>query len=507
MSQKIIVIGSGFGGLGLAIRLQAAGFDVTIMEKNEMVGGHAYQLKKDGYTFDMGPSLITAPDIIKAVFSAAGRKMEDYLDLIKLDPYYRIYFHDGNYIDYTGDSEKMKEQMAKFSPADAQNYDRFMENCHKIYDAVITDGLGSMPFMSWRTMFNFIPKALKLNALLPAYTYVKRFFKHPNHRFTFSFHPLFIGGNPFRSPSVYLMIPYLEKAGGVWFTKGGMYSLVRAFEKLFLELGGQIQTSSEIKEIVVENGRTTGVVANDIFTPADAVVSNADIAHTYKHLIKSQNRKKWTDAKIDRTSTSMSAFLLYIGTKKQYPQLLHHTLILSERYKHLVKDIFDNKILPEDFSMYLHAPTRSDSEMAPEGSESMYVLIPVSNLSGDIDWNTMAQPYTERILNFLENEFGLEDLQKNIEVLEVFTPVDFKINRNSYLGSPWGFEPKLTQTAYFRPHNRSQDISNLYFVGAGTHPGAGLPGVLLTAEATEKVINQDFDNIQNHVNQLEEIES
>jgi phytoene desaturase len=507
MSQKIIVIGSGFGGLGLAIRLQAAGFDVTIMEKNEMVGGHAYQLKKDGYTFDMGPSLITAPDIIKAVFSAAGRKMEDYLDLIKLDPYYRIYFHDGNYIDYTGDSEKMKEQMAKFSPADAQNYDRFMENCHKIYDAVITDGLGSMPFMSWRTMFNFIPKALKLNALLPAYTYVKRFFKHPNHRFTFSFHPLFIGGNPFRSPSVYLMIPYLEKAGGVWFTKGGMYSLVRAFEKLFLELGGQIQTSSEIKEIVVENGRTTGVVANDIFTPADAVVSNADIAHTYKHLIKTQNRKKWTDAKIDRTSTSMSAFLLYIGTKKQYPQLLHHTLILSERYKHLVKDIFDNKILPEDFSMYLHAPTRSDSEMAPEGSESMYVLIPVSNLSGDIDWNTMAQPYTERILNFLENEFGLEDLQKNIEVLEVFTPVDFKINRNSYLGSPWGFEPKLTQTAYFRPHNRSQDISNLYFVGAGTHPGAGLPGVLLTAEATEKVINQDFDNIQNHVNQLEEIES
>jgi phytoene desaturase len=303
------------------------------------------------------------------------------------------------------------------------------------------------------------------------------------------------------------MIPYLEKAGGVWFTKGGMYSLVQAFEKLFLELGGQIQTSSEIKEIVVEDGRTTGVVANDVFTPADAVVSNADIAHTYKHLIKPENRKKWTDNKIDRTSTSMSAFLLYIGTKKQYPQLLHHTLILSERYKHLIKDIFDNKILPEDFSMYLHAPSRSDSDMAPEGSESMYVLIPVSNLSGDIDWNTMAQPYTERILNFLENDFGLEDLQKNIEVLEVFTPVDFKINRNSYLGSPWGFEPKLTQTAYFRPHNRSQDISNLYFVGAGTHPGAGLPGVLLTAEATEKVISQDFNNIQNHVNQLEEIES
>ncbi len=507
MSKKIIVIGSGFGGLGMAIRLQARGFNVTIMEKNEMIGGHAYQLKKDGYTFDMGPSLITAPDIIKGVFTAAGKNLEDYLDLIKLDPYYRIYFHDGEYIDYTGDRDKMKQQMAKFDQRDADNYDRFMDNCRKIYDAVITDGLGSTPFMSWKTMFNFIPQALKLNALLPAYTYVKRFFRHPNHRFTFSFHPLFIGGNPFRSPSVYLMIPYLEKAGGVWFTKGGMYSLVKAFEKLFVELGGTIRTHSEIKEIVVENGTATGVISNDEFVSADAIVSNADIAHTYKHLIKSEHRKKWTDAKVDRTATSMSAFLLYIGSKKQYPQLLHHTLILSERYKYLVKDIFDNKILPEDFSMYLHAPSRTDAGMAPEGSESMYVLIPVSNLSGNIDWDTMAQPYTERILDFLENDFGLTDLQKNIEVLEVFTPVDFKINRNSHLGSPWGFEPKLTQTAYFRPHNRSQDISNLYFVGAGTHPGAGLPGVLLTAEATEKVIVDDFGQISEKMDKFEEIVS
>jgi len=507
MSKKIVVIGSGFGGLGMAIRLQARGFDVTLMEKNDMIGGHAYQLKKDGYTFDMGPSLITAPDIIKSVFKAAGKRLEDYLELIKLDPYYRIYFHDGNYLDYSGDSAKMKEQMAKFEPRDAQNYDRFMANCHKIYDAVITEGLGSTPFMSWKTMLNFIPRAVKLNALLPAYSYVKKYFKHPYHRFSFSFHPLFIGGNPFRSPSVYLMIPYLEKAGGVWFTKGGMYALVQAFEKVFIELGGKIQTGSEIEEIVVENGRTTGVIANDVFTPADAVVSNADIAHTYKHLIKAEHRKKWSDAKIERSATSMSAFLLYIGAKKQYPQLLHHTLILSERYKALVKDIFDNKILPEDFSMYLHAPTRTDPEMAPAGSESMYVLIPVSNLSGDIDWNTVAQPFTDRVLDFLENNFGLQDLRKNIEVLEVFTPVDFNTKRNSHLGSPWGFEPKLTQTAYFRPHNRSQDISNLYVVGAGTHPGAGLPGVLLTAEATEKVILNDFNYIANNVDKLEEVKS
>ncbi len=504
--SKVIVIGSGFGGLAIAVRLQARGFEVTLMEKNQQVGGHAAQLKKDGYTFDMGPSLVTAPDIIRGVFGSAGRRMEDYIDMIKLDPFYRIYFHDGNFIDYSGDSENMKVQMAKFHPGDAKNYDRFMNDCHKIYDAVITDGLGSTPFMSLKTMFDFIPRAAKLKALLPAHAFVKRYFEHPYHRFTFSFHPLFIGGNPFRSPGVYLMIPYLEKAGGVWFTKGGMYSLVQAFERLFIELGGKIETGSEISEIKVENGRATGVMTNDQFHAADLVVSNADIVHTYKDLINSRHRKKWSDRKLKRTGISMSAFLLYIGSKKQYPQLLHHTLILSERYKGLIKDIFDNKILPEDFSMYLHAPSRTDPSMAPDGSESMYVLIPVSNLAGNIDWQTMAKPYADRVMAFLENDFGLTDLRKNTEVLEIFTPEDFLEKRNSFLGSPWGIEPKLTQTAYFRPHNRSSDISNLYFVGAGTHPGAGLPGVLLTAEATEKVILQDFNHpVTDKVNQFEEV--
>jgi phytoene desaturase len=430
--------------------------------------------------------------------------MEDYVDMIKLDPFYRIYFHDGNYLDYSGNGEAMKAQMAKFHAGDANNYDRFMEDCRKIYKAVITDGLGSTPFMSLKTMFDFLPRAAKLKALLPAHAFVKRYFKHPYHRFTFSFHPLFIGGNPFRSPGVYLMIPYLEKAGGVWFTRGGMYSLVEAFERLFTELGGRIETNSEISGIRVENGRATGVIANDRFHEADLVISNADIVHTYKDLVSPEARKKWTDRKLQRADISMSAFLLYIGSKKQYPQLLHHTLILSERYKYLVKDIFDNKILPEDFSMYLHAPTRTDPSMAPAGAESMYVLIPVSNLAGNIDWKKMAQPYADRIMSFLENDFGLTGLRENTEVLEIFTPEDFLAKRNSFLGSPWGIEPKLTQTAYFRPHNRSSDVSNLYFVGAGTHPGAGLPGVLLTAEATEKVILQDFDrSVNRNVNQFE----
>ncbi len=490
--KKVVVIGAGFGGLAAAVRLQSQGFQVTLLEKNEMVGGHAFQLKKQGYTFDMGPSLITAPEIIQKVFAAAGKDMTDYLDLEKLDPFYRIYFHDGSHIDYTDDSEEMKRQMAAFNEHDAANYDHFIEESRELYKAVITDGLGSRPFMDWGNMLSFLPRALRLKALYPAHSFVKRHFQDPRHRFTFSFHPLFIGGNPFRAPSVYLMIPYLEKAGGVWFSKGGMYSLVEAFEKVFTEIGGTVHVNRPAREIVVENGRTTGVQTDSGFFPADAVVSNADFAHTYRELVPAEHRSKWTDKKVENIDYSMSAYLLYLGVKKQYPQLKHHTLILSERYKELVKDIFDRKILPDDFSMYLHVPTRTDASMAPEGCESMYVLIPVSNLSGDADWSQITRTYTDKVLQFLEEDFGLEGLRENIDFMEVFTPEDFKARRNSYLGSAWGVEPKLTQTAIFRPHNRSDDIENLYFVGASTHPGAGVPGVLLTAEATENVILEDF---------------
>jgi phytoene desaturase len=490
--KKIIIIGSGFGGLAEAIRLQARGFDVTILEKNAMIGGHAYQLRKNGYTFDMGPSLITAPEIITSVFRAARKDIADYLKLIKLDPYYRIYFHDGAHLDYSGDSRAMKTQMAAFNGDDAKNYDRFMRDCRKIYEAVIVDGLGATPFVSLKTMLNFIPRALKLKAIAPGHAFVKRYFKDPRHRFTFSFHPLFIGGNPFRAPSVYLMIPYLEKAGGVWFTMGGMYSLVQAFARVFEELGGVIDTNAEAQEIVVQNGRATGVRANGKFHRADAVVSNADWAHTQRQLIEPAHRRKWTNRRVEKMDYSMSAFLLYLGVRKKYPQLQHHTIVLAERYKELIGDIFDRKILPDDFSMYLHAPTKTDPAMAPKGCESLYVLVPVPNLAGKIDWQNEAQSLTEKILKFLEESFGLQDLRANLEVIEIFTPENFSKQRNSYLGTPWGLEPKLTQTAYFRPHNRSEEIQNLYFVGAGTHPGAGLPGVLLTAEATEKLILEDL---------------
>ncbi|RQW07091.1 MAG: phytoene desaturase [Calditrichaeota bacterium] len=492
MKKKAAVIGSGFGGLAVAIRLQSKGFQVTVFEKNAIPGGHAYQLKKDGYTFDMGPSLITAPDIIQKVFASADRRMEDYLDLVPVDPFYRIYFHDGSYLDYSGDSDSMKKQMEKFNERDAANYDKFIAKTRELHKAVITDGLGSRPFSSWGTMLRFLPQALKLNALISAYAFARKYFKDPRHQFAFSFHPLFIGGSPFRAPAVYQMIPYLEKQGGVWFSKGGMYSLVQAFQKAFTEIGGEMKLNSEVQEIKIKDRQVQGVTVNDKFHEADLVISNADFHHTYGKLIKPEFRKKWTDRKLSRMGYSMSAYLLYLGVKKTFPKLLHHTLILSQRYRDLVKDIFDRKILPEDFSMYLHVPTRTDESMAPGGAESMYVLIPVANLDSGINWAEKVGPFTDKVIDFLENDFGLEGLRENIEVLETFTPEDFKNDRNNHLGSAWGVEPKLTQTAVFRPHNKSEDIDGLYLVGTSTHPGAGVPGVLLTAEATEYVVLQDL---------------
>jgi phytoene desaturase len=490
--QKVVIIGSGFGGLAEAIRLQARGYDVTVFEKRAAVGGRAYQLVRNGYTFDMGPSLVTAVGIIRRVFEAAGRRLEDYLDLVPLDPFYRIYFHDGTFMDYTGDPERMKAEMAKFDPADARQYDRFFRDIKGIYDAVIEEGLGATPFLTLKSFLEFAPRALALGGLTPVYTYAKRYFRDERNLFAFSFHPLFIGGSPFRAPSIYIMIPYLERDGGVWFAKGGMYSMVRAFERIFRELGGTIKTSSEVQEIVVEGGTARGVRVGGEFVPADAVISNGDVAWTYRRLVAPEHRRRWTDRAIDRLHISMSVFLLYIGTRSQYHQLKHHTLILSSRYRELVRDIFDRKVLAEDFSLYLHVPTRTDPSMAPEGGESMYLLAPVPHLGSNTDWSIEGPRYRDRILRFLEEDFGMTGLRKDIEVLEMFTPRDFEGQLNAHLGNAFSIEPRLTQSAYFRPHNRSEDVRRLYLVGAGTHPGGGVPGVLLGAEATERCVVEDL---------------
>ncbi len=490
-SRRAVVVGSGFGGLTLACRLQAAGVQVTLLEKREKIGGRAYQRVDRGYVFDMGPSLITAPAILDSVFQAAGRRLVDYVDLMPLDPYYRIFFHDGTHIDYVGDPERMKAELARFDERDAANLDAFMDRVRPIYDAVIGDRLGSKPFDTIGSMARFVPKVVKLGAWRPVHNFVKKYFRDFRSRFIYSFHPLFVGGNPFTAPSVYLMIPYLEREGGVWFSRGGMYSLVEAYGRLFEELGGDLRTAHEVEEIRVENGRAVGAVANGEYFEGDFVATNADVGHTYRKLIAPEHRKHWTDERVMKQDYTMSCFLLYIGTRRKYPKLEHHTLILAERYKGLVKDIFRSKILPDDFSMYLHVPTATDPGMAPDGCESMYVLIPVANNSSGLDWDEIRDRFADTVIDFLE-AWGLEGLRDSIEVLHIFTPDDFESHLNSTYGNAFGVEPKLSQTAYFRPQNRSEDIDRLYLVGAGTHPGAGVPGVVLSAESTYGCIAEDF---------------
>lgn len=492
MNRQAVVIGSGFGGLAAAIRLQAAGVRTTLVERRQQLGGRAGQLREAGYTFDTGPSLITAPDLLDDVFRTAGKRLRDYVSLVPLDPFYRVWFHDGSHMDYTADRERMIAAMARFDPRDAARLDDFYAALAPIYDAVIREELGTQPFDTLTSMAAFAPRVVRLRAWEPVARFVGRYFRDWRHRFLFSFHPLFLGGSPFRSPSIYLMIPYLEKEGGVWFARGGMYNLVRGFETLFRDLGGTVRSGTAAVRLETEGRRITGVrTAPGSRLPADIVVSNADVGHTYGDLLGHMGRRRWTDRRLARVQQSMSCFLLYLGVRRQYPRLAHHTLILGPRYEGLVRDIFDRKVLADDFSMYLHAPTRTDPSMAPPGCESLYVLVPVPNAASGIDWSREAEPMTRRVIARLE-DWGLEGLADAIEVRRTFTPNDFRTEYNATLGNAFGIEPRLTQTAWFRPHNRSEEVRGLYLVGAGTHPGAGVPGVILSAAATFRSIAEDW---------------
>lgn len=500
MSGKAVVIGSGFGGLTAAIRLQAAGVATTLVEQQPQLGGRAGQFRDSGYVFDTGPSLITAPHLIDDVFRTAGKRLRDYVSLVPLDPFYRVWFHDGSHLDYTSDLERMKSAMARFDPRDAERLDDFFAALAPIYDAVIREGLGARPFDTLSSMAAFTPKVARLRAWEPVARFVRRYFRDWRHQFLYSFHPLFLGGSPFRSPSIYLMIPYLEKEGGVWFARGGMYSLVRGFEALFRDIGGTVRTGAAAVRIEAVRRRATGVriVSRDddenpaeSLLPADIVVSNADVGHTYGKLLGHLRRRRWTDRRLARMHQSMSCFLLYLGVRRQYPELTHHTLILGPRYEDLVRDIFDRKVLGADLSMYVHAPTRTEPSMAPPGCESLYVLVPVPNAASGIDWKREAEPMTRRVIERLE-AWGLEGFEDAIEVKHVFTPDSFRSEYNATLGSAFGIEPRLTQTAWFRPHNRSEEVRGLYLVGAGTHPGAGVPGVILSGAAAFHSIAEDF---------------
>lgn len=491
MRKRVVIIGAGFGGLSLGIRLQAAGLDVTIIDKQAYPGGQAQPLRQGGYRFDMGPSLLTAPELIEELFQIAGRERQAYLSWEKLEPFYRVYFWDDTYIDYTDDPERMKAQLARFSHHDARSYKAFMERSKAFYQAVIAEGLGRRPF-TLRELLKFLPRAIRLEALRSSYSLAAKFFKDERSRFIFSFHPLFIGGDPFRAPAVYQMIPYLEKAGGVWYVRGGMHGLARGLARLFTDIGGQLLLQTEAQRIKIRNGRVVAVQTPAGDLPADMVVSNADFFHTYFRLLEPEALSSIVRWRLRQYQYGMSAFLIYAGLSRTYPEVLpHHTIVLGPRYRGLVKDIFRRKVLPSDFSLYLHAPSRTDSIWAPPGAESLYILSPVANLRSGISWSDAARRYQEAILTSLQERL-LDGLQGAVQTVSVYTPEDFLRDRNCTWGSPWGIEPRLIQTANLRPPNKSYWVKGLYLVGTNTHPGAGVPGVILSAAATAQVILQDL---------------
>jgi phytoene desaturase len=422
----------------------------------------------------------------------AGARRQDYFDLIPLDPYYRIFNHEGRSFDYNGDETFILNQIERWNPADKAGYQKFMGTTKAIFEKGFVE-LADKPFLSMMDMVKVAPDLIKLQSYLSVYRYAAQFIEDEFLRRCFSFHPLLVGGNPFDSPSIYAMIHYLEREWGIHYARGGTGAVVEGMGRLFEGLGGQIHLKAEVQEILVDHRQVTGIrLADGSIHKADHIVSNADVAFTYRYLIPEQYRRKYSNGKLNRMKYSMSLFVIYFGTKRRYTDtgLAHHNIILSRRYKELLHEIFEKKELAEDFSLYLHMPTMTDSSIAPEGHENFYVLSPVPHLGGNVDWSQAAQPYRNAIMQFLEDNY-LPDLQANIVAEHYIDPLHFQGTLNSYLGSAFSFQPVLTQSAWFRPHNRSEDFANLYFVGAGTHPGAGLPGVLSSAKIAENLISQN----------------
>jgi phytoene desaturase len=486
--MKIVVIGSGFGGLTAAIRLQAQGHKVTIVEKRDKLGGRAYVYEQDGFKFDGGPTIITAPWLIDEVFELAGKKTSDYVKLVKIDPFYNIRWEDGTVFNYNDDKANLLEQIRKIDANDLEGYKRFAKDLGEIYRVGFE--LIDKPFTSIWDMVKVVPEMIKLRSDRSVYKFASKYFKNEKLREAFSFHPLLIGGNPFTSTSIYAMIHELEQKFGVWFAMGGTGALVKGFGNLFLDIGGEIFTEAEVAEISIKDSKTNGVkMKTGEFIEADAVVSNADVAWTYLNLVPKSVRRKYTDEKVKKMTYSMSLFVVYFGTNKKYENIAHHEILLGKRYKPLLDEIFDKKTLADDFSLYLHRPTATDQSLAPEGCDCWYVLSPVPHLGGNIDWKVQAEPYKQKIFEYLETHY-MPDLRKHIVSECHIDPLHFEGTLNSYLGSAFSVEPTLFQSAWLRPHNLSEDVPNLYFVGAGTHPGAGLPGVMSSGKIVGNMIGK-----------------
>ena len=524
--QRAIVIGSGIGGIACAIRLQSLGFDTQIVEQLGDVGGRAYVRRVDGFVFDMGPTVLTVPHFIEELFSlerdaamldqpdfppsvlaegsrivsgaSGGPNTQRYVDIVPILPFYRIYFDDGSFFDYDADPVNVRALIARLAPEDLDGYERFHEAARAIFERGFLE-LGYTYFGSLGSMVGVLPDLLKLGAIQPLFSLISKFFKSDKMRQVFSFEPLLIGGNPLKVPAIYAMIHFVEKTWGVHFAVGGTGALVAAMVRKFEELGGSVRLNAKVDRIEVEKrGRkrvATGVtLANGETLAADLVVSNADYATTYLKLVDKAHRRINRDALVKFRKQSMSLMVIYFGYRMQDgdPDLRHHNIILGPRYEELLTDIFERKILADDFSQYLHIPTITDPSLSPAGHHAAYTLIPVPNNDSDIDWDAVGEGFAETVLTFLDERGYIPGLRERIVHRSFVTPDYFEEVLGSHLGNGFGVEPRMTQTAFFRPHNRSEDVANLYLVGQGTQPGGGTPSVMMSAKMTAREIARDF---------------
>ena len=484
-----LVVGAGFGGLAAAIRLSAMGYRVQVLEKLDGPGGRAYVRRQDGFTFDGGPTIITVPFLFEELWQLCGRKLSDDIDLRLMDPFYRVRFDDGTHFDYSGDPERMRAEVARVSPDDVAGFDKFVAEADLCYQLGF-EALGCKAFDSIFDLLAALPSMARMRAWRTMHGLVASYFKHPKLRMAMSLQTLLIGGNPFSVTGVYSLINALERRYGVYSAMGGTGAIVQGMVNLLQARGVPLRCNAEVKRIMVEDGRATGVqLATGEQLSADIVVCNSDTAWTYRNLVAPEHRRHWTDQRIERGRYSMSLFVWYFGTDRQYTDVPHHTMVLGPRYEGLLTDIFRHHRLADDFSLYLHRPSATDPSVAPSGCDTFYVLSPVPHLQSGTDWAQQAEPYRQAVCRRLE-ETLLPGLSQHVISSHVMTPQNFQDDLLSFKGAAFGLEPLLLQSAWFRPHNRSEDVENLFMVGASTHPGAGVPGVLMSAKALQTVVPQ-----------------
>lgn len=482
-----VVIGSGFGGLAAAVRLGARGYRVTVVEKLDAPGGRAYVHHQDGFTFDAGPTIVTAPFLLEELWALCGRRLADDVDLRPMDPFFQIRFDDGRVFNYTGDREKNLKQIRDYNPSDAQGYLNYLKASEQRY-RIGFERLGFKSFDSLWQLIKFLPQLVRLRSDRSVYQLVSQYIRDPQLRQVMSFHPLLIGGNPFNVTGIYSLISHLEQSHGVWSAMGGTGSLVQGLVSLIEGQGNRVRLNAAVQKIDLDGRRVTGVtLADGESIAADIVVSNADSAWTYRHLLPASKRRRWSNRRIERAAYSNGLFVWYFGTDRQYPDVPHHAVLLGPRYQGLLDDIFKHKVLAEDFSLYLHRPTATDPSVAPEGCDTFYALVPVPHLDADIDWPSYQERFRERIAERL-SQTVLPGLEDHIVTSRITTPLDFEQRLNAFKGAGFSLEPRISQSAWFRPHNKSEDFDGLYLVGAGTHPGAGIPGVISSARVLDELV-------------------